>query len=452
MRSSAPDSRPVALTIAGSDSGGGAGIQADLATMAAHGAFGTSVVTAVTAQHTRGVERTFQLPLEEVAGQLAAVRDDFDVRAAKTGMLATTEIVEAVADRAAAFDFPLVVDPVMVATSGDRLLEPAAERAYETLITEATVVTPNADEAEVLSGIPVDDEESAREAGERLCDLGADAALVKGGHVPGETVRDVLVSADGTVAFEHPRIDTDATHGSGCALSAAIAARLATGDELRTAIERSVDFLARAVRYHYDVGRGPGAVNHLVGLRNEAARESTVEAVRSIGEELAASDVSTVVPRDGAAVVGATPSAESVDDVATLEGEFSETKPGRRTGDVRFGRSSDGARVLLAAREHASAGLRFAVGCRHTEAVATALETLEWTVFAANRDRGSNSESALDLDAAAATNARGGTAEDAAGRPTPVAVIDGSRSTVWIAATDAEALPDSLREVQARVS
>ncbi len=264
MRPPVPEQRSIALTIAGSDSGGGAGIQADLATMAAHGVFGTSAITAVTAQHTRGVDSSFVLPIEEIAAQLDAVLGDFDVGAAKTGMLATTEVVDLVAERAPAFAFPLVVDPVMVASSGDRLLDERAERAYETLIGEATIVTPNADEAAVLTGIAVEDGESARAAGEAILEMGADAALLKGGHVPGERVQDHLVTPDGTTTFEHDRIDTEATHGSGCTLAAAITSRLARGEALAAAVEESVDFLSRAIEHHYDVGRGPGAVNHSV--------------------------------------------------------------------------------------------------------------------------------------------------------------------------------------------
>ncbi|AXR83154.1 Hydroxymethylpyrimidine phosphate kinase ThiD [Natrarchaeobaculum sulfurireducens] len=262
MKAPAPEHRPIALTIAGSDSGGGAGIQADLATFAAHDVFGTTTITAVTAQHTRGVESSFVLPSEEVAAQLEAVLGDFDVGAAKTGMLATTEIVDLVTERASNVAFPLVVDPVMVATTGDRLLDEAAETAYEALIAEAALVTPNADEAEVLTGIAVEDDASARDAGEALLELGADAALVKGGHVPGETVRDHLVTPEGTTTFEHERVDTEATHGSGCTLAAAITARLARGEDLEGAVGGATDFLARAVEHHYDVGHGPGAVNH----------------------------------------------------------------------------------------------------------------------------------------------------------------------------------------------
>ncbi len=274
MRSPTPELPPVALTIAGSDSGGGAGIQADLVTMAASGVYGTSVVTAVTAQHTRGVERSFALPAREVEAQLSAVADDFEIGAAKTGMLATPEIVETVAERAADFAFPLVVDPVMVATSGDRLLEPAAEAAYEELVGTAALVTPNTDEAAVLTGIDVADETSAREAGGALLERGADAALVTGGHLSGERVRDVLVTPGGSRTFEHPRVETVATHGSGCTLSAAITARLAAGEDLEAAVSAATETVARAVRRYYDVGRGPGAVNHAVDLRPDAPRSS----------------------------------------------------------------------------------------------------------------------------------------------------------------------------------
>ncbi|OIB58306.1 bifunctional hydroxymethylpyrimidine kinase/phosphomethylpyrimidine kinase [Natrialba sp. SSL1] len=380
MRTPAPDSRPVALTIAGSDSGGGAGIQADLATMTAHGVFGTSAITAVTAQHTRGVERSFALPVEEVTAQIDAVTGDFAVGAAKTGMLATTELVELVAEKAATFEFPLVVDPVMVATTGDRLLESDAERAYEDLLSEATLATPNADEAEVLTDIEVTDEESAREAGEAIRDLGVDAVLVKGGHIPGETVTDLLVTETGTTTFEHPRVDTAATHGSGCTLAAAIAARLATADDLETAVGGATDFLARAVRYAYDVGEGDGAVNHAVDLRNQAAREPTAEEVQAVVDRLVDADVAALVPEVGMNVVGATPYAESVDETAAVEGRITRTLSGIQPNrGVRFGASSHVARFLLSAREF-SPDLRFAVNCRFGPAVEAALEALEWPI------------------------------------------------------------------------
>ena len=273
-----PVDPPVALTIAGSDSGGGAGIQADLSAMRAHGVFGTAVVTATTAQNTRGVADVHPLPADHVASQYAAVADDFDVAAVKTGMLATADIVGRVTELAADAAAPLVVDPVMVAATGDRLLSPAAEDAYEDLIAAATLVTPNADEAAVLTGEPVETSVDAERAARDLVALGAGAALVKGGHLDGESadegvVVDTLVRADDAGAdeaaltvdrFETPRVDTDATHGSGCALSSAIAARLARGESLREAVDVAVEEMTEAVRRGYDVGEGPGAVNPTV--------------------------------------------------------------------------------------------------------------------------------------------------------------------------------------------
>jgi hydroxymethylpyrimidine/phosphomethylpyrimidine kinase len=268
-----PVSPPVALTIAGSDAGGGAGVQADLKAMTAHGVFGTAVVTATTAQNTRGVEDVHAVPADHVASQYEAVVEDFDVGAVKTGMLATAPIVETAADLLAGLSAPVVVDPVMVAATGDRLLSPAAEDAYEGLIEGATLVTPNADEAAVLVGEPVETPADAEAAGRELVARGAEAALIKGGHLDegGETVVDTLVIGDGSedgggdgptvVRFENPRVATDATHGSGCALSSAIAARLARGESLREAVDSGVSEMAPAIRRGYNVGEGPGAVN-----------------------------------------------------------------------------------------------------------------------------------------------------------------------------------------------
>ncbi|SDM05351.1 hydroxymethylpyrimidine/phosphomethylpyrimidine kinase [Halogranum gelatinilyticum] len=421
MRRPAPVSPPVALTVAGSDSGGGAGIQADLKTMEAHGVFGTSVVTAVTAQNTRGVESSHVLPTEEIEAQLDAVRDDFAVAAVKTGMLATADVVRTVADGLAAVDAPLVVDPVMVATSGDRLLSPDAELAYEDLVAAATLVTPNADEADVLTGLDVTDAASAEAAGERLVELGADAALVKGGHLGGDRVVDVLVSDEGVHRFEHSRVDTDATHGSGCTLSSAIAARLAHGDDLVSAVERGTDFLQRAVRYNLDVGDGPGAVHHLVGLREEADRHRVVEDVASVVERFVARDVSALVPEVGMNVVGATPAAEAVDETAAVEGRITRTLSGVNPNrGVRLGASSHVARFLLAARESDPA-LRFAVNCRFADDVETALSALDGPV--AEYDRSVEPESDEE------GNTMGWGARQAFGtrdadEPTPVAVVD----------------------------
>ncbi|KDE57563.1 phosphomethylpyrimidine kinase [Halostagnicola sp. A56] len=444
MRTDAPETPPIALTIAGSDSGGGAGIQADLATMAAHDVYGTSAITAVTAQHSRGVERSYPLPLEEVEAQLAAVTDDFDVGAAKTGMLATTEIVRAVASEAASFEFPLVVDPVMVATSGDRLLEPAAERAYEELIGESRVVTPNADEAEVLTDVVVEDQPSAIEAGDALLELGADAALIKGGHVPGETISDVLVTATGTTTFEHARVDTDATHGSGCTLAAAVAARLARDESLEAAVGGATDFLTRAVRYHYDVGRGPGAVNHGVEQRNRATMEVTAESIRAAVDRIVEADITPLVPEVGTNVVGATPYAESLEEIAAVEGRITRTLAGiSSNGAVRFGASRNVARFVLDARE-VCPNVRFACNLRFNADVEHALEELEWTTAELERDR--DAEADAETDEWVAPAAVESLFDGDSGHP--IAVVDrgavGKEAMTYLVATESETLADRV--------
>jgi len=384
-RQEAPVSPPVVLTIAGSDSGGGAGIQADLKTIEAGGAFGTSAITSVTAQNTRGVHGSHLLPIEEIEAQIDAVLEDFDVAAVKTGMLATEGVIETV--RKYADRLPnLVVDPVMVAASGDRLLEPDAEAAYEELIAESTLVTPNADEAAVLTGVDPDDEGEAREVGERLVEMGADAALVKGGHIPIPEVTDVLVTDDGIRTIRHPRVDTEATHGSGCTLSSAIATRLAHGDGLPAAVESGIDLLSRAIRYNLDVGDGPGAVHHMVETRDRAAREGTAEIVEGVVRALVERDVTPVVDEAGLAVVGATPYAEGEHDVAAVEGRIAKTLSGLRPNrGVRFGASSRVAEMLLDAREERPL-LSFACRCRYGSRVAAALDELDWPTLTLGRD------------------------------------------------------------------
>ncbi len=384
-RQHAPVSPPVALTIAGSDSGGGAGIQADVKTMEAHDVFGTSAITATTAQNTTGVEDINVLPTDHIAAQIDAVVDDFAVAAIKTGMLATEAVIETVADALAEADAPAVVDPVMVAATGDRLLSEAAEAAYEDAFAHARLVTPNADEAELLTDRTVDSTDAAEAAGRDIVAMGADAALVKGGHIDGDAVVDTLVIGESDAAcdavhteqFTHPRIDTDATHGSGCTLSSAIAARLASGESLTEAVAGGVAFMERAVRYGIDVGDGPGAVNHLAETRDRADREATAAAVERIVARLVAGNVETLVPATGMDVVGATRYAETPDEVVGVDGRLSPTRTGiRHNAGVRSGVGSDLAHRLIDARE-AFPELRFACNARFDDAVEQALDTLD---------------------------------------------------------------------------
>jgi hydroxymethylpyrimidine/phosphomethylpyrimidine kinase len=259
---------PVALTIAGSDSGGGAGIQADLKTFHAFGVFGTSAVTAITVQNTLGVSAVHAVPLEIVRGQIAAVAEDLAPAACKTGMLATRELVGVVATairehRLARF----VLDPVMVATSGDRLLDEDAQAAVlSELVPLAALVTPNLDEATILTGFDVHDAESMRRAARALVDAGAGAALVKGGHLRDAELVDVLYDGRDFREFRRPRVLTRNTHGTGCTLSAAVTALLADGADLDAAVERALEYVHRAISQAPRLGHGSGPLNHFVAV------------------------------------------------------------------------------------------------------------------------------------------------------------------------------------------
>ena len=253
-----------ALTIAGSDSGGGAGIQADLKTFAAHRVFGTSAITAVTAQNTLGVTMWRAMPTDLVTAQIEAVAGDIGADAVKIGMLASAAIVEAVAATIAELDLPhVVVDPVMVAKGGDRLLEEDAVAAMRTeLLPRAHIVTPNVPEAEVLSGLTIRSIDDMRAAGERILKLGPRVVLVKGGHLDGPESVDVACTSNGTFELRGPRIASRHTHGTGCTLSSAIAANLALGLDDRTALTRAREYLEGAIRHAPGIGRGHGPLDH----------------------------------------------------------------------------------------------------------------------------------------------------------------------------------------------
>ncbi len=258
---------PRVLTIAGSDPSGGAGLQADLKTFAAHGVYGMAVITALTAQSTVGVAAVHAPPAAFVAAQIDAVLEDCPPRSIKTGMLFDAEVVKAVAERLGRVPaLDLVVDPVLVSTSGDRLLTADAEAALvERLVPLATLLTPNATEASVLTGVDVTDVESAEAAARALTARGARAVLVKGGHVPGDHAVDVLVDGDGAATrLSLPRLAIAPPHGAGCTLSAAIAAQLALGRPLHEAVRRAKAWVHAGLAASFSVGAGGVPVNHLV--------------------------------------------------------------------------------------------------------------------------------------------------------------------------------------------
>ncbi|MGY4503397.1 hydroxymethylpyrimidine/phosphomethylpyrimidine kinase [Bradyrhizobium sp. GM24.11] len=258
---------PVALTIAGSDSSGGAGIQADLKTFAALGVYGASAITALTAQNTKGVTGIHAVPAAFVTAQIDAVFSDLDVGAVKIGMVAQAESIDAIAAALSRWKpGHIVLDPVMVATSGDRLLAAEAVEALRTkLMPLASVITPNLPEAAALLDEPIARSEAEIESqGRRLLGLGCRAVLIKGGHGEGTESIDYLVSADKTIALAAPRVATQNTHGTGCSLSSAVAASLAKGEDLETAVRNAKSWISAAIASadRFSVGHGHGPIHH----------------------------------------------------------------------------------------------------------------------------------------------------------------------------------------------
>lgn len=256
---------PVSVTIAGSDSGGGAGIQADLKTFSAFGVYGASVITALTAQNTVGVQGVHAIPVDFIARQFDSVFSDLPIAAAKVGMLATVEVIEIVAEKIAEYRVPhLVVDPVMVAKSGDRLLAPDAQGALaRRLFPLAEVVTPNIEEAiDLLGDVKIETIDQMKEAAMRLHDLGGRNILLKGGHLTKGAV-DILYDGDEISIFEGRYVDTPHTHGTGCTLSSAIAAGLALGKTVRESVSEAKTYIQGAIENALPLGSGRGPLNHM---------------------------------------------------------------------------------------------------------------------------------------------------------------------------------------------
>ena len=259
---------PISLTIAGSDSGGGAGIQADIKAMSANGVYAASVITAVTAQNTRSVSAVHEIPAPIVAAQIDAVLSDLSVQSIKLGMLFSPQIIQAVAAALCAFRGAVVVDPVMVAKGGAALLEvDAVATLKRRIVPLATVLTPNLPEAEVLCGLTIANTSDMEKAGYALLEFGAQTALVKGGHLSDKMVHDILVTADGVEAFVAPRTNTRHTHGTGCTLASAIATGIAQGMVPRDAVARAQAYVHEAILRAPGLGRGHGPIGHAHTVR-----------------------------------------------------------------------------------------------------------------------------------------------------------------------------------------
>ena len=256
------------LILAGSDSGGGAGVQADIKAVTMMGGFAATAITAITVQNTLGVHGVHPLPLDLIAAQARAVLDDIGTDAVKTGMLGSVEVVETVAALLDEAKAPAVVDPVMVAKGGHPLLpEDAVQAVARLMIPRAALLTPNAPEAEALTGLEVVDLDGQRRAGEALLKLGARAVLMKGGHVPGPAVIDLLLTSDGETVLESERVETRHTHGTGCTLASACAAGLAMGRPLEVAVAQAWAYVGEAIRRAPGLGGGHGPLDHAWPVR-----------------------------------------------------------------------------------------------------------------------------------------------------------------------------------------
>ncbi len=312
------------LTIAGSDSGGGAGIQTDLKTITVLGGYGMSVITALTAQNTVGVQAVFELPVEFIEKQIDSVIGDIGADAVKTGMLSSTEIVCMVASKIKKYRLKLlVVDPVMVAKSGDSLLKEDAQNALiEKLIPLTFIITPNLSEASVLAGFPVKDIKTMKEAAIRIYDLGAKNVLVKGGHLKGDSL-DLLYDGNAFYEYSSPRISTKNTHGTGCTFASAIATELAKGNDVQTAVKLAKDFIDKAIKFSIPFGKGHGPTNPYASIANETEKFHIIKELKEALEKLKNAEIGYLIPEVHSNLGYALPYAENSIDIAAFPGRIS---------------------------------------------------------------------------------------------------------------------------------
>jgi len=374
------------LTIAGSDSGGGAGIQADLKTISLLGGYGMSVVTALTAQNTVGVRDIHEVPLSFIEEQFDAVMEDIGVDAAKTGMLSNRGVVELVARKVKQYDIrSLVVDPVMVAKSGDTLLSDDARGAVATeLLPLSLVVTPNLSEAAILSGKEVRTEEDMKEAALAIHEMGARNVLVKGGHLKGRPV-DLLYDGDSFREFVAERIQTRNTHGTGCTFSSAITTLIAQGLAVPEAVGKAKEFLTDAIRYGIDLGRGHGPTNPYAPLARELARYEAFVAVSEGIKRLSREEVGHLVPEVRSNLGYAVPFARGPQDVVAVPGRITEVD-GRMvaTSSPAFGASRHVANTILAAMTR-DASMRSAMNIRYSPELLSICRDLGFRVASFSR-------------------------------------------------------------------
>jgi len=389
---------PVAITIAGSDSGGGAGIQADLKTFAALGVHGTTAITSVTAQNTCSVKAVEDLKPETIREQIKTVAKDIGIDAGKTGMLHTQAIIKTVSSEVSKYKFPLVVDPVMIAKSGVPLLKPDAVDALKNyLLPEATVITPNRFEAEKLADMKIENLRNAEIAAEKISKMGPKAVVIKGGHLEGSKAIDILYYKGEFKTFSAPRLDVKTTHGTGCSFSAAITAELAKKTELPVAVETAKKIVTLGIKFGTKIGKGYGPVNPMAHLYRESSRYNVLMNLEKAKILLEATpEVAMLVPEVGMNIAMAIPHAESINDVAAIEGRIVKTSEGvRAAGNPKFGCSSHLARYILEIIKH-DESKRAAINLKFSKNI---LKTLEKTSMTLSfYDRGKEPEEVKKVD------------------------------------------------------
>jgi len=384
---------PVAMTIAGSDSGGGAGIQADLKTFSAMGVHGTVAITAITAQNTVDVFAIQDVDLDVVEKQIDVVFEDIGIDAAKTGMLHRSEVIELVARKVGEYKFPLVVDPVMVAKGGARLLKPEAEDSLKKILLPiATVVTPNLLEAEVLSGVRISTLADMRIAARKIAELGPKTVVVKGGHLKNGEVMDVVYIDGDFHELRGGRIETKTTHGTGCSFSAAIAAQLAKGKNILDALKEAKRFIEVAIRYGFSIGRGHGPVNPTAWLELDAERYRVLENLSEAIKILESHPVAKLIPEVGSNLAMALPKpyAKSVEDVAGIPGRL--VKINDKVLALKspmFGASRHVAKIVLKAMEYEEE-FRAAMNIKYSKEVVETCKALGLTVSSFDRSEEPN--------------------------------------------------------------
>jgi len=372
----------VAITIAGSDSGGGAGIQADLKTFAALGVHGTTAITSVTAQNTHAVTAVEDLPIRIIREQIRVVAEDLGIDAGKTGMLHTEEIIKTVSSEASKYKFPLVVDPVMIAKSGAPLLKPEAIDALKThLLPKATVITPNRLEAEKLSEMKIRGIKDAETAARKISEMGPEAVVIKGGHLEGEYAVDILYYEGRFKTFKTKRLESKTTHGTGCSFSAAMAAELAKKVDIPVAVENAKKIVTLGIKFGLNIGKGYGPVNPMAHLYRESSRYDVLmnlEKAKILIEKTP--EIAILIPEVGMNIAMAIPYAEGINDVSAIDGRIVKTFEGvRAAGNPKFGCSSHLAKYLIEIIKHDEAK-RATVNIKFSEDILKALEKRGMTI------------------------------------------------------------------------